>query len=549
MAVRIRKVKCDEGRPACYWCKSADRIGDGYGIWGGGDSFYRHRQRITGLIDSRVVSRSPASVSVVASGTEEMGYFEWFKCRTAIKLPGSFVSRFWDTLLFQASLDEPAVLHAVLALSSVHKRGTFTANGQAKTDNGSKEQEQYTLKHYVKAISHLRSNFLIKNRASFRAALITCVTFICIEFLRGHFMAAQFHLQNGLKILEEMQMLSNSSDGILRSKPYLESTDDWVIEAFSRLHLQVELFKHTYQHPCLVLQATDLETPFQIFHSINEAWQQLGWLLNQIFYLAHQSRQQDVCGCESLRNPPLLLEHQQLVRTKLARWLEMYEALEKGLQRYRSAREEKGYQLLYTYHTMASIMADTCLRPSDELAFDFHINQFILLISQLANLWTMASMARTTSPVQALPGDMSRSVIDMGWIPLLYYAAVKCRVRRIRLQAIRLLASTSHREGIWDARTAACVARKVMAREERDFYEEIDTADDFSLLSSPRPQDLSLPTLPESYRIRDVEVVLSGDPMDRILLFCNQKQEGMDCRVLISEYNVYLQCWTDGRHV
>ena len=125
--------------------------------------------------------------------------------------------------------------------------------------------------------------------------------------------------------------------------------------------------------------------------------------------------------------------------------------------------------------------------------------------------------------------DMSRSIIDMGWIPALYY---EC---------------TSHKEGIWDSKIAACVARKVIEIEERDFYKDVDTAGDFPLPSSPRPQDLSLPILPVSYRIREVEVLLSGAPMDKILLFCKQKQEGIDCRVLLSEYNVHSQRWIDGR--
>ena len=373
--------------------------------------------------------------------------------------------------------------------------------------------------------------------------------FVCLEFLRGHFKTAQIHLQNGLKILVEMQMLSNGNDGILRLKPCRESTDDWIVEAFSKLHLQVELFKHTYQHPCLVLQAAGPETPVLVFHSINEAWQQLERLLNKVFHLTHQGRQQAVSECESFRHPLALLERQQRIRTELAQWLDIYNAFKKALQGHRSAEEEKGYQLLCIYHTMANIMVDTCLRPSDESVFDSHTNQFVVLIRQLASLWTIAS---TTSPVQALPGhlmDMSRSVVDMGWIPLIYYAAVKCRVHRIRLQAIRLLESTSHREGIWDATTAACVARKVMEIEERDFYKDVDTADNFPLPSSPRPRDLSLPTLPESYRIHEVAVVLSGAPVDKILLFCKQKQEGIDCRVLISEYNVHLQRWVDEDHL
>lgn len=540
MRVRIRKVKCDEGRPACHRCKSTGRVCEGYGIWGGGDSFYWNRQSVTALDN---VPRPPPSVSLLTSGTEENEYFEWFKCRTAIKLPGSFVSRFWDTLLFQASSNEPAVLHAVLALSSVHKRGAVDANGRTVPGNSPNEQESSTLKHYVKAISHLEPHFSRKDKASFRVALITCVTFIYLEFLRGHFRTAQIHLEKGLKILKEIHLLSDGNDGILRSKPCLESTDDWIIEAFSRLHLQVELFKHAYQHPCLVLQAASPKTRTLVFHSINEAWQQIGQLLNEVFYMNHRARKQGACEC--VQNRLLLIEDQQRVRTELARWLDVYEAFERPLHGLRPTQEEKGYQLLYTYHTMTSIMLATCLRPSDESAFDLHANQFHLLIRQLTTLRTTAS---TISPVRAVPGDMSRSVIDMGWIPVLYYTAVKCRVHRIRLQAIRFLESTSHREGIWDAKTAACVARKVMQMEERDFYKDVNTADDFSLLSSPRPQDLSLPPLPESYRIRDVEVVLSGDPMDRILLFCMQRHEGIDFRVLISVYSVHLQCWIDERH-
>jgi hypothetical protein len=546
VTVRIRKVKCDESRPACHRCISTGRVCDGYGIWGGGGNFYSYQQPIISSKDGHAVLRPPVSVSVLGLGTKEKGYFEWFKCRTVTKLPGSFASSFWTRLLFQASLSEEAVLHAVLALSSVHKGGVINADGQKKIDNILDEQEQFTLRHYVKAISHLQPHFSVQDRASFRVPLITCVVFVCLEFLRGRFKTAQIHLQNGLNILGEMQMLSNGNDGILQLKPCRESTDDWIVEAFTRLHLQVELFKYAYQHPCLVLQASGPENPTFVFHSIKEAWKQMERLLNKVFYLTHQGRQQAVSESESLRHPLALLEHQQRIRTELARWLELYDGFKKALKGHRSAEEEKPYLLLCTYHTMANIMAGTCLRPNDESVFDSYISQFVLLIRQLANLWTISS---TSSPIQALPGhlmDMSKSVIDMGWIPPLYYVAVKCRVHRIRFQAIRLLESTSHREGIWDAKSAACVARKAMEIEERDFYKDVDTVDDFPLTSYPLPQDLSLPTLPDSYRIREIEVALSDAPMDNILLFCKQKHAGIECRVLLSEYSICLQRWTDG---
>jgi hypothetical protein len=84
-----------------------------------------------------------------------------------------------------------------------------------------------------------------------------------------------------------------------------------------------------------------------------------------------------------------------------------------------------------------------------------------------------------------------------------------------------------------------------MEIEERDYYKDIDTADDFPLCSSSRPRDLSLPPLPESYRIHDVEVVLSGEPLDKVLLLCKQTQHGIDCKFRIGEYHVPSQRWVD----
>ncbi|KAK7419780.1 hypothetical protein QQX98_003152 [Neonectria punicea] len=538
---KIRKVKCDEGRPACRRCISTGRVCDGYGIWGGGGSIYGHRQRLVRVSAAEVVSRPPVSLFAFTSDPEEKGYFEWFRCRTATKLPASFVCEFWTSLLLTASSSEPAVLHAVLALGSVHKAGIINADLVRNARNVPNEQERFMLRHYGKAINHLQPHFSTKDRTSFRVGLIACVVFICLEFLRGHFQTAQIHLQNGLKLLGEMQILSGADDGILHLRPCRESTDEWIVEAFSRLHLQVELFKHTHQHRCLVIQAVSPETPVLAFCSINEAWQGMDKLLNSVFYLTHQGRMEVFED-----QPPQkvdLLQHQKSIQEELARWLVVYKALKEVMQGSRSVEEEKCHQLLYVYHTMTTIMADTCLGGYDESIFDSHTAQFIFLIKQSISLRIIAS---TPTPIPVPPShlaDMARSVVDVGWIPPLFYAAVKCRVHRIRLQAIRLLESTFHREGIWDAKVVACVARKVMHIEEGDFYKGLDTVEDFSLASPPSSRDLLLPTLPKSRRIREVEVVLSGTPMDKILLFCKQKQARGDCRVLLSEYDVRLQRW------
>jgi hypothetical protein len=529
---RIRKLKCDKGSPACHRCVSTGRICDGYGIWGGGGSLQR--------LESCVVSRPPVSVSisVLAPSTTEKDYFEWWKYRTSNKLPATYSSDFWTTLLFQASLNEPAVLHAVLTLSSVHKGDII---GPGIDDNILGKGDQFTLLHYVKAISCLKPHSLSNNKASLRVTLITCIVFVCVDFLRGHFQTAQIHLQHGLKILKEMQILSTSSDGVFRCNRMGEMSDDWILETFSRLHLQVVLFQHPYQYQYIALQSFEAEVTTSAFKSIRDAWQQMERLLRNILHLTHQARQAGKSPEKSLA----LYEEQQQTRIELVHWLDAYKESNKRLKGHKSVPEQQCYQLLFLYHTMARIMAETCLQTRDEMAFDLHIDLFALIVKHSATLWVIST---TGSPIPRMPGhqlDMSRSIIDLGWIPPLYYTAIKCRDHRLRLHAIRLLEVFSHREGIWDHKSTACVARKVMNIEERDFYKDIDTDDEFQLSCTPLPRDLTLPKPPDSHRMREVEMVLSGAPMDKILLFCKQEQNGLDCRVLMSEYTIHLQQWSN----
>ena len=442
------------------------------------------------------------------------------------KIPGAFVLSFWDTLLFQTSLNEPAVLHAVLTLSSVHKRNSFNGNDQSGRNDSPDEQEQFMLQNYSKAIRHLQPLFSTKDKASVRVALITCVVFICLEFLRGHFQTAQTHLQNGLKVLRELQIPSKGDDVFLLLKSSRNSIDDWIVEAFTRLNFQVELFKQSYQHPGFVVQASGPEPPVPIFHTLNEAWQQLERLLNKVFHLTEQGRQQQNPNNLSIGYPSALLEHQQHIQAELARWLDTYRASREDLQTQDPGGLARG--LLCVYHTMANIMAGACLRLGGESIFDCYVEQFVLLINQSANMWGITSSGARVRARSGHYKNMSRSIVDIGWIPPLYYAALKCRVHRVRLQAIRLIESASHREGIWDSKIAACVARKVMEIEETDFYRDVDTADDFPLSSSPGSRDLSLTTLPQSYRIHEVKVVLSNGLMDSVALFYRQKETSRD---------------------
>jgi len=531
---RIRKVKCDEGRPACLRCVSTGRVCDGYGIWGGGGNFYGHRESSVVSKDGSITPWPPTGVSILAQNAEESRYFEWFKCRTSKKLAGPFRLTFWETLLFQASLNEPAILHAVLTLSSVHKKGVLDSTDQSRNADPPDEHEQFMLQHYLKAIHHLQPHFEARDKPAIRVALITCLVFVCIEFLRGHFETAQTHLDNGLKVFRELQIPSDVDHGVINLKSSAESTDDWLVEAFCRFHFQVELFKQTYRHTCTFVQPLASEPLITVFRFAREAWKILERLFNRIFYLTELCRKHRVSNHFSTELPSGLVRLHQRIQEELDQWLHTYEVSVKDMQ----GQDSDGFvrRILCEYHTMAGIMADASLRPDDESVFDSHTERFVFLTNQSAYMWKTRRSAHQDNPLPGRISSMARSIIDMGWIPPLYYTALKCRVHRIRLHAIKLLESACHIEGIWDSNVAACITRKVMEIEEKDFYPLTDAADDFTLCSSPEAHDLSLPTLPQANRIHEVKVILFDRPTDSVFFFYRQKQisaEWKEARVSI----------------
>ncbi|KAI1611280.1 hypothetical protein EDD37DRAFT_442319 [Exophiala viscosa] len=539
---KLRRVKCDEGRPVCGRCSSAGRVCEGYGIWGGGSlCAYRAastRSSATSSASASVSPSPPACISILAIGLEEGHHYDWFRCRTATKIPGMFVSAsFWNTVVFQACLSEPAVLHAALTLSCVHKSAICCTddNPESTTDNLD-NQETFLLQQYLKAIRHLRPLLSKRDRNSVRIALVACVLFVCLEFLRGYFQTAQAHLQNGLKVLAETRAGGSTcgNSSVLPLQARGEVVDEHIVEALYRLHVQVELFNSTYQEPCLVLQQPRLVSSPIRFDTVTEASKGMDGLLNRILCLSQQASQPKSSQTASSQYPSTLSSCQQRINADLRHWLDAFEASAEAL---RKEAQLKPFicELLRGYHTMATIMADACLHGYDEAIFDSYTEQFVAIVAVFSNhRGTRPSCDDSSNPQETRPAtvtsqascqglNMARSVIDIGWIPPLYYTALKCRVPRVRLQAIQLLESTSHREGIWDSRIAARVCRKVMELEEGTCHDAVYTQNELQVCSSLSQQDPLMSTVPRSCRVNEVKVVLPNSPTDSLFLVCRRR--------------------------
>lgn len=121
---------------------------------------------------------------------------------------------------------------------------------------------------------------------------------------------------------------------------------------------------------------------------------------------------------------------------------------------------------------MAAIMCK-CMHSATESIYHQYTDDFTSIIQRSIVLWDYYVSMQYT--------EITGPTIDMGWIPPLYYTALKCRIPRVRAHAIRLLRSVPHKEGVWDSTLAADVSERVKQLKEQQTDSSVTMEDDFAL--------------------------------------------------------------------
>ena len=226
-------MKCDEQKPECKRCTSTGRACEGYMALNPGS------QPSTAQVGSNTEPRDtlPCHINLhslffnLSQGGKELRSFKYFQSRVN-SISGHFESDFWSRLVLQVSYTEPTVRHAVLALSSVYEVHEFGQQGLDAPvyDSNGVLMNRDALGQYTKAVTIL-SQSLSQKQTSIQVALVNCLLFIWLEFLRNDFKTSLKHLKSGLKIIKDAQ-----------SQPGLWSEiDSSIAPLFERLKAQIAL--------------------------------------------------------------------------------------------------------------------------------------------------------------------------------------------------------------------------------------------------------------------------------------------------------------------
>jgi len=102
-------------------------------------------------------------------------------------------------------------------------------------------------------------------------------------------------------------------------------------------------------------------------------------------------------------------------------------------------------------------------RETDEMAYDDYMDSF----AEVVDLARRAAEAESEKQKLASdPTPRSKFVLEMGFIPVLYFVITKCRKLSLRLAALKYLPLLApERENLWNASIMYAVARKIIEME------------------------------------------------------------------------------------
>ncbi|KAF4331638.1 transcriptional regulatory moc3 [Fusarium beomiforme] len=343
------------------------------------------------------------------------------------------------------STTEPAVRHAILAISSLHEAVEVKSKSQRVIDT------RFAFREYGNAITSLR-NWGQRSEPSV-VPLLVCVLFICVEFLIDRDTAAQMHICQG------RQILSTLSGG---RSPAMEMIKHSLVPIYARLSLSSFLFgSRPAPIPAHLRSWTEMPA---VFASIEEARYALYLLLDDGLQFSTSARGpifNPNAEPEEIRN---LQHEQQHILSQLSRWHAAFTVLTSMSPQ--SSSLENSLNVLRIYHQSTLIWVSIAL-DTDETKFDLYIPNF-------ANIITLASTIIGSVPTNAKLEPFS---FETEIIPPVYWTAIKCRHPLLRRAALKLLTRNqmrNRRENLWHARETAVIAARSIEMEESEFECPLD---------------------------------------------------------------------------
>lgn len=456
---------------------------------------------------------------------QEGQYFQVFQKHTASGLSGFFDSEFWTRSVLQESHSEALIRHAVVALGALYKTlekasESLPRSPDINSFDTASNHYNFALQQYGKALTRLRGSLENQETRSQRTVLISIVLFTCFQSFTGDHKAAITQIQHGLGLLEERRQ--ESRQPLIRRKD--DIMEDELVQMFTRLAIQAKSYDMAFHfpHPYVIRlspQRQDPTSPTSPSSPFNAASTALVEAHIPIaFNTTQEARQALDSLCERIMRFNELLSSYHpgpdniLPRSvqssgygfkmQLGQWAAAFDPLLEARCRLGISNTERaGIDILKMIQLMTTILFSMGFSTT-EMDWD----NFVGLFKEIVELAKEVVVDEELLQAQERCGDQNNYrynpngntihhyhfpgldfhqpgaykeednfshikasfALDLGIVPPLFVVATKCRNRKLRREAIRLLLSSPRREGMWDSILSGRVAQWIMEIEEED---------------------------------------------------------------------------------
>ncbi|KAH6849817.1 hypothetical protein B0I37DRAFT_307589 [Chaetomium sp. MPI-CAGE-AT-0009] len=444
----------------------------------------QRRRRSAGPVTNSVGEpQAPLALFYDWASSDDRRAFHFFQHITAPCLSGDLDGAFWRVLVLQICQSEPAVRHAVLAVSSLHEgmvQATMTPYLNAEDRNS------FALYQYNRAIACLLDQMRTVDARPL-VPLLTCVLFVCIELMQSKDRESLLHLEQGRQILSQLGRKD------LTRNPEIDLIKQHLVPMYTRLSLTSLMFGgEPVEIPTPLKTLTEVP---MMFETIDEVRYALYDFMDQCLRFAKKTRLAKLSDVPSEQMRAFEKEQDHLLR-KLAKFNVAFSL-------YRSTKSRGnlvGPIALIQIHVHATFIWVSTALSHHETVFDDYVDTFSAIIPLATDFINSLSAPPAHPEQHGVPAAPAPSAADtrrfatvftfeMYIIAPLYFVAAKCRHPIIRRAALDLLRrNPTRRENLWRANVMAAIAERTMRIEEKHLRPN-------SQPHSPQPSPPELPGL------------------------------------------------------
>lgn len=237
---RVRRVKCDEGKPGCQRCKKFGRLCDGYKRK---STSPQPKQRTaspqmeTNWASLTMLAPKPLRTlsSIAFNDEQEASYFQIFQGEIINNLTDDRESPLWHGIIRQACFEESSLFHCAIAIAALDRACKARAS---QSSLHFEFHHRHALQQYGYSLKELRK-VIARGDSCIRTTLIASLLIFCFQNFHGDIRMALNNARTTIDLMYNWISTQANPSTRIGYSPVPNVVENELVETFTRLDWQL----------------------------------------------------------------------------------------------------------------------------------------------------------------------------------------------------------------------------------------------------------------------------------------------------------------------